>query len=211
MLNMDAVIDARDKAERAAPPVRIIYSSRTGNTRTVAEHLSLRFGISAVNAKEELAARKAEAEVGLPRQGDAAGADSDILLLGMWAWRGGPNPTMRTFMRGLRGRRVFLFGTMAAWPDSPHAQDCLNCARTLLDEGGNSLAGHFFCQGRLDPRLMGKGHHPLTPERMKRLEEAAHHPDMADLLKAEAAARAALHGLGILPVNLHVFQAMLNA
>jgi hypothetical protein len=61
--------------------------------------------------------------------------------------------------------------------------------------------GHFFCQGRLDPKLNGKGHHPLTPERVKRLEEAARHPDMADLLKAEAAARNALYGLGLLPVN----------
>ena len=209
MLNTDTIMDARDKAERAAPPVRIIYSSRTGNTRSVAEHLALRFGISAVNAKEELAARQAEA--GLPSQGDAAGADSDILLLGMWAWRGGPNPTMRTFMRGLRGRRVFLFGTMAAWPDSPHAQDCLDCARALLDEGGNSLVGHFFCQGRLDPKLKGRGHHPLTPERVKRLEEAARHPDAADLLKAEAAARAALHRLGVLPVNAGTPLDMLSA
>ena len=209
MLNTDTIMDARDKAERAAPPVRIIYSSRTGNTRSVAEHLALRFGISAVNAKEELAVRQAEA--GLPSQGDAAGADSDILLLGMWAWRGGPNPTMRTFMRGLRGRRVFLFGTMAAWPDSPHAQDCLDCARALLDEGGNSLVGHFFCQGRLDPKLKGRGHHPLTPERVKRLEEAARHPDTADLLKAEAAARAALHRLGVLPVNAGAPLDMLSA
>ena len=184
-----------------AAPVRIIYSSRTGNTRAVAEHLALRFGLPAVNVRDELAARKAEAESGQPLYGDAAGADADILLLGMWAWRGGPNLTMRTFMRGLRGRRVFLFGTMAAWPDSPHAQDCLNCARSLLDEGGNTLVGHFFCQGRLDPKLNGKGHHPLTPERVKRLEEAARHPDMADLLKAEAAARNALYGLGLLPVN----------
>ena len=81
MLNTDTIMDARDKAERAAPPVRIIYSSRTGNTRSVAEHLALRFGISAVNAKEELAARQAEA--GLPSQGDAAGADdTDLYLLG---------------------------------------------------------------------------------------------------------------------------------
>lgn len=190
MQKTDTLIDAPAQPTSA----RIIYSSRTGNTRTVAEHLAERFGLSAVNAKVELAARSAEQESGSTLPGDAAGNDSDILLLGMWAWRGGPNPTMRTFMRGLRGRRVFLFGTMAAWPDSPHAQDCLNCARALLDEGGNALLGHFFCQGRLDPRLKGKGHHPLTPERARRLEEAEHHPDHTDLANAESSARAALTG-----------------
>ena len=190
MLKKDALTDAPASPQNA----RIIYSSRTGNTRAVAEHLAERFGLSAVNAKVELAARKDELKNGSTPQGDAAGNDSDILLLGMWAWRGGPNPTMRTFMRGLRGRRVFLFGTMAAWPDSPHAQDCLDCARALLDEGGNALLGHFFCQGRLDPKLKGKGHHPLTPERAKRLEEAEHHPDHTDLLNAESSARSALTG-----------------
>lgn len=232
-----AEVPCRSACAPAAPRARIIYSSRTGNTRAVAEHLAARFGLTAVNAKQELAARRAEAadlgagtasreagcpQAGLPEagrpadtqdmhafdgpvtelgamppQGDAAGTDADILFLGMWAWRGGPNPTMRTFMRGLRQRRVFLFGTMAAWPDSPHAQDCLDCARALLDEGGNTLVGHFFCQGRLDPKLKGRGHHPLTPERRKRLEVAAHHPDMGDFMNAEAAARAALYELGV--------------
>ncbi|MBQ9106131.1 MAG: flavodoxin family protein, partial [Mailhella sp.] len=39
------------------PWARIIYSSRSGNTQSVAEHLAERLDLSAVNAREELAAR----------------------------------------------------------------------------------------------------------------------------------------------------------
>ena len=175
------------------PWARIVYSSRSGNTQAVAEHLAGSFGLSAVNARAELEARMEDrGPDGRLLRGDTAGTADEILLLGFWAWRCGPNPTMRDFMRGLRRRRVFLFGTMAAWPDSEHARDCLACARELLAEGGNELLGHFFCQGRLAPAVRRNSRHPRTPERERRLDEAEKHPDAADLAAADAAARAVL-------------------
>ena len=175
------------------PWARIIYSSRTGNTQSVAEHLASSLGLGAVNARDELRARLDDrGPDGRLMRGDTAGTGDELLLLGFWAWRGGPNPTMRDLMRGLRDRRVFLFGTMAAWPDSPHARDCLDCSCELLAEGGNRLLGHFFCQGRLAPELRKKGHHPSTPERERRLDEAEKHPDAADFAAALVSARASL-------------------
>ena len=57
-------------------------------------------------------------------------------------------------------------------------------ARRLLQDNGNEVLGGFFCQGRVNPRLValaGKpGHHPMTPARAARLAEAARHPDGAD-------------------------------
>ena len=175
------------------PWARIVYSSRTGNTRAVAEHLAAAFGLEAVNARDELDARKKDlGPDGRLLRGDTAGTADELLLLGFWAWRGGPNPSMRDFMRGLRRRRVFVFGTMAAWPDSDHARDCLRCARELLDEGGNQILGHFVCQGRLAPAVRRNSRHPRTPERERRLDEAEKHPDAADLSAALEAARIAL-------------------
>ena len=175
------------------PWARIIYSSRSGNTQAVAEHLAASLELGLVNAREELKARMDDrGPGGQLLRGDTAGTADEILLLGFWAWRCGPNPTMRDLMRGLRNRRVFLFGTMAAWPDSDHARDCLACARELLAEGGNEVLGHFFCQGRLDPTVRKNSRHPSTPERELRLAEAEKHPDAADLAAAEASARAVL-------------------
>lgn len=173
--------------------VRILYSSRTGNTRKLAEHLASQLFLPLFDARSVLAAHKADFPDGAhPLIGNGAGAHEDILLLGFWTWRGGPNPTMREIMKALWGRRVFVFGTMAAWPDSPHAEGCLARIRSLLDEGGNTLLGHFFCQGRLDPRVRAKSHHPFTPERLRRLEAAEKHPDGADLDAALMAAYTAL-------------------
>ena len=175
------------------PWARIIYSSRSGNTRAVAEHLAASLGLGAVNAREELKARMDDrGPDGRLVRGDTAGTADEILLLGFWAWRCGPNPTMRDLMRGLRNRRVFLFGTMAAWPDSEHARDCLACARELLAGGGNEVLGHFFCQGRLDPTVRKNSRHPATPEREQRLAEAEKHPNAEDFAAAEASARAVL-------------------
>ena len=175
------------------PWARIVYSSRSGNTQSVAEHLAVSFGLSAVNARDELKARMDDrGPDGRLLRGDTAGTADEILLLGFWAWRSGPNPTMRDFMRGLRNRRIFLFGTMAAWPDSEHARNCLACAEELLAEGGNQILGHFFCQGRLAPAVRKNSRHPRTPERERRLNEAEKHPDSADFAAAEAAARAVL-------------------
>ena len=175
------------------PWARIIYSSRSGNTQSVAEHLAERLELSAVNAREELAARMDDrGPDGRLMRGDTAGTADEVLLLGFWAWRGGPNPTMRDLLRGLRRRKVFLFGTMAAWPDSEHAHNCLRCAQELLAEGGNTLLGHFFCQGRLAPAIRQNSRHPRTPEREYRLNEADKHPNDDDFAAAEAAARSAL-------------------
>jgi len=172
---------------------RILCSSRTGNTRKVAEHLGMHLSLPVFDARRVLEDYKAGGESGRPgADGDVAGPNGAILLLGFWAWRGGPNPTMREIMASLHGRRVFVFGTMAAWPSSPHAAGCLARTENLLAGGGNTLLGHFFCQGRLDPRVRAKGRHPVTPERLRRLEEAEKHPDDADLAAALAAARSAL-------------------
>lgn len=58
----------------------------------------------------------------------------------------------------------------------------------LLEEGGNTVLDGFLCQGRVDPKILEisrqKGRHPMTPERRARLEEAARHPDTADLAEA---------------------------
>ncbi len=175
------------------PWARIVYSSRTGNTQSVAEHLAAGLDLTLVNAREELAARMEDrGPDGRLMRGDTAGTADEILLLGFWAWRGGPNPTMRDLMRGLRRRRVFVFGTMAAWPDSDHARGCIACAKELLDEGGNELIGHFVCQGKLADSVRRNSHHPRTPEREARLDEAGKHPGAADFAAAIEAARAAL-------------------
>ena len=94
----------------------IVYSSRTGNTRLVGEHLaeSLRLPLFSVE--------------------EAPLSGYDTYILGFWTWRGGPDAAMAAFMNRLPGRNVFFFGTMVAEPDSLHAARCAERTRKLLEK-----------------------------------------------------------------------------
>ena len=154
----------------------LVYSSVTGNTRMVAE------AIRAVlpECTDVFAVRNAPTP-----------EEYDLVILGFWVHRAGPDPMMTRYMETVRGCAVAFFGTLAAYPDSPHAQKVIARAEALLD--GNRILGSFLCQGKLAPgrfekRMRGDGadgNHPMTEERRARLVEAARHPDERDLARAK--------------------------
>lgn len=158
----------------AEPRVLILYSSVTGNTRRVAEALA------AASGDRLLDVRKLETP-----------PDADVLALGFWVRRGQPDEFSQSVWRSLKGRSVFYFGTLGAWPSSEQARRCWEEAERLLRENGNRCLGGFLCQGRVNPRLIElsarKGTHPLTEERRARLAEAARHPDASDCAAAAEA------------------------
>ena len=148
-------------------PPCILCSSITGNTRFLADALAGATGAPVF-------------PTGHPPLLDHAGT----LLLGFWVRRGLPDSRSLRLWQGIRGKRVFFFGTHGTRPGSDHSRQCLAAARRLLQDNGNEVLGGFLCQGRVNPRLValaGKpGHHPMPPARAARLAEAARHPDGAD-------------------------------
>lgn len=152
----------------------IVYSSRTGNTRSVGDYLAGQFSLPLYSVE------------------NAPHSGYDVLVLGFWTWRGGPDAAMLDFMETLKAKSVFFFGTMAAFPDSPHAARCALRVENILQSRKCRVLGHFFCQGRLDPQVLLRSTHPRTPERMARLNEAARHPDGQDFRRAAESVRRAL-------------------
>jgi flavodoxin len=159
----------------------IVYSSKTGNTRKLAQ--GIRQGLE----DRGFSARIASVEEN-PGVGDAA-----WVLLGFWVDRGTADKRARRYLKGLSGQKVGLFGTLGAYPDSDHAKDCAGQARKLVEEK-NSCLGCFLCQGKIDPKLtalfnkLPKGHpHGMNEERRKRHEEAAKHPNEEDIAAAVTA------------------------
>ncbi len=155
----------------------IVYSSLTGNTRQVAEAVHEVFG--------------QEADL-FPVEQAPTGEGYDLVAVGFWVDRGTADKKAQEYLAGLRNKQVALFATLGAYPDSEHAAQSMNNAAALLDET-NQLAGTFICQGKVDPRLieqfkkLPEGHpHGLNAERLARHQEAAKHPDSADLAKAKA-------------------------
>lgn len=147
----------------------IVYSSRTGNTRMIAEAIH-----SAMPAGTAL----------IPVENAPDPAGYDFLALGFWVDKGGPDAAMAAYMDQLSGLKLGLFGTLGAWPDSDHAHKSMQ--RALNRVSGNEVLGTFICQGKVDPKLiaamskMRNSPHPMNEERKARLEEAAKHPNEAD-------------------------------
>ena len=84
-----------------------------------------------------------------------------------------------------------VFGTAGTYPDSPAAHDYLENAAALLPDD-SICVGTFICQGRVHSFHVGKRSehaqkvHPMTPERLARLQEAEKHPNEEDFRKAGA-------------------------
>lgn len=155
----------------------VVYSSRTGNTRTIAE------AIAAVLPGCHCC----------PVEEAPAPQGYDLVAVGYWVDKGAPDTKAQAYMEHINHCTVALFGTLGAWPDSDHARDCRLQGEKLLTEParGNTVLGSFVCQGKVDPRLvemmqkMPGNVHPMTDERKARLEEAAKHPDAEDCRKAQ--------------------------
>lgn len=157
----------------------VVYSSLTGNTKKVAEAVA-----QAAPGCELHPVESAPAPDGF-----------DVVAVGYWVDKGMPDERARAYMDTIHGKKVALFGTLGAWPDSEHAMDCKRKSEAAVGapERGNTVLGSFICQGRVDPnivaamRKMAGDIHPMTPERKARLEEAAKHPDGEDCARARAA------------------------
>ncbi len=151
----------------------IIYSSLTGNTKMIAQAIH-----AALPPDTEIYA--------LENAPDPAAYD--FLALGYWVEKGMANQKMLKYIEGVKGKKIALFATLAAWPDSDHAKNAISRTASLMPDC--ELVGHFVCQGKLNPALrsaMSKHpdkHHPMTPERQKRLAEAEKHPNEQDCATA---------------------------
>jgi flavodoxin len=167
----------------------VVYSSKTGNTRKLAE------GICRILGEAGCPARIAPVEE-KPDPGDAP-----WVLVGFWADRGHADDKALEFIGSLEGRRVGLFGTLGAYPHSDHARELAKKTEALAAEK-NCCLGSFLCQGKVDPALIERfknlppdNPHAMTEERRKRHEEAAKHPNEEDMRAAGEACLGMIRGV----------------
>lgn len=157
--------------------ILLTYSSKTGNTKKVAD------AIYEVMPKETVYKSIDE---------DIDPNEFDIVLLGFWVDKGLPDEKSLDFIKKLKGKKVGIFATLGAYPDSDHAKSSLEKTWELL-EPENKVIGDFICQGAVDPKLIKmfedfpKGHpHYLDEARKKRHADAKKHPNEEDFNNAKA-------------------------
>ncbi|MGL6100135.1 MAG: flavodoxin family protein, partial [Fusobacteriaceae bacterium] len=110
----------------------IVYSSKTGNTKKVADSINEAINESEVKSCKENLEK-----------------EYDLYILGGWIDRGTFDSGMLKFIENIKEKKVAYFFTLGAEPDSKHAQDCRENIETLLLENGNEVLGSFCCQGAI--------------------------------------------------------------
>ncbi len=152
---------------------QVVYSSVTGNTRRIAEMMAA-----------EVDATVVEVEKATP-------GDAEIVAVGYWLWRGGPDPKTAAFLPQLHDVDVVLFETHAADNRSEHAVTAFARAAYLLGTGCRIL-GTFECQGQVSAAIRAK-HEKLAANdphaKAGGWKTSIGHPDAADLEAAADFAR----------------------
>lgn len=157
----------------------IVFSSRTGNTRRLAEAVR-----AALPAGECL-------YFGPP---SAAALAAGRLYIGFWTDKGSCDEALAAFLPQLAGHEVFLFGTAGFGADPAYFDAILGRVAALLPPSA-AVLGRFMCQGRMPDAVRAR--YAAMPEGERRTQMLANfdmartHPDEADL----AALTAAVHAL----------------
>lgn len=111
----------------------VIYSSRTGNTKQVAEAIVgvLPEGTPCVPVNE------APADL----------SQYDLVFMGFWADQGNADKAAQAVLKRIDNEKVALFATLGVPPMMPHAKETMVAATGLLPKGQEPI-GTFMCQAK---------------------------------------------------------------
>ncbi|UHR02809.1 flavodoxin family protein [Peptoniphilus sp. GNH] len=119
----------------------IIYSSRTGNTKRMAEKI-----YQVLKEKHQMIIRDMK---------DLKDTENcDFILLGAWIDRGTLETKALKLLKTIENKKIGLFATLGAMPDSEHGKKVIkNLENLLIDR--DSL-GQYICPGLVDPKMIEK-------------------------------------------------------
>lgn len=153
----------------------IVYSSRTGNTGQLAECI-----------KKHMPPQMCH-YYGEPCE---AAKDADMLYVGFWTDKGTCDAAAGQFLKTLRHKKIFLFGTAGFGGSADYFAQILSRVTESLDPS-NEITGTFMCQGKM-PLSVRKRYESMSdaePEKMQAMidnfDRALSHPNQEDFLRLE--------------------------
>ena len=155
----------------------IVYSSKTGNTRQLAEVL------------RSCLPSDACLYFGPP---DPQALKAQRIFIGFWTDKGSCDGETAAFLKTLTHQEVFLFGTAGFGSDSAYFNRILARVREQVPEQ-TAVLGGFLCQGKMPPAVRLRYEQMENPSQRQRMldnfDSALSHPDQADLARLKAAFR----------------------
>ncbi len=143
----------------------IVYSSKSGNTRKLAEAVyDFLPGENVMKSVEE--------------KPDPEGYD--LVVVGFWLQAGKADPGSYEYLEELAPSKLFLFATHGAAVDSPHAQNAMAGAKSMVTS--SQVVGSFNCQGEVNEEFLAKVQKKdPQPPWVKDAGNAVGHPDAHDI------------------------------
>ena len=154
----------------------IIYSSRSGNTKYLAEQLHLSISDSHC------------IHFGSIEQDLSDLSSADIIFAGFWTDKGDCEKDFAEFLNSLHKKKVFLFGTAGFGRSEEYFQRILNNVSSHLPTDA-TIIGSYMCQGKMpvSVRKRYEGMMEDNPDTSKELianfDEALKHPNEEDFEK----------------------------
>lgn len=113
------------------------------------------------------------------------------LAIGFWLDRGGATPKFAKFLREICGKKIALFMSCGADPQSEHSQKIIDKVASNLIAQGNEIAGKFVCQGKISDEIIAQiraiyaqKNIEIPASRIENWEKSRSHPDENDLKNA---------------------------
>ena len=135
----------------------IVYSSKTGNTKILADTL------------HDCLPQEGCDYFGIP---DPAAMEADTLYVGFWTDKGNADESTSDFLKQLRGKQVFLFGTAGFGGSEEYFNKILKAVQKDL-HSSNTVFGCYMCQGKMPPSVR---------ERYMKMKVQPEHPENIDAL-----------------------------
>ena len=154
----------------------IVFSSKTGNTKLLADTL------------HNCLPQEDCCYFGSP---NPAAMEADTLYVGFWTDKGKANESSSDFLKQLRGKQVFLFGTAGFGGSEEYFNKILKAVQKEL-HSSNTVIGSFMCQGKMPMQVREKylkmrcpGNEGQIQKMLQNFDKALLHPDWKDMENAQ--------------------------
>ena len=112
----------------------IIYSSKTGNTKKLAEAIY-----------NTLPQNKCDYYGTVDKIDDVL---SNVIYIGFWTEKGNADHLTIDFLNKLKNKKIFLFGTAGYGESEKYFEGIINNVKKNIDSS-NTIIGTFMCQGKM--------------------------------------------------------------
>ena len=156
----------------------IIYSSKTGNTKKLAEAIY-----------NTLPQNKCDYYGTVDKIDDVL---SNVIYIGFWTEKGNADHLTIDFLNKLKNKKIFLFGTAGYGESEKYFEGIINNVKKNIDSS-NTIIGTFMCQGKM-PLSVRKRYEKMREQNnislnidklIANFDKALSHPNKVDLKTLE--------------------------